>query len=286
MFDAFAQIGREAGFRMNDLSLRLTALRKEHKLTKKAMAEALGLSRQTVSNWEKGDIEPNIGVLAKIASYFGVSTDYLLGHETYTTHYEEKYRQEDFYWGKKINPLAYEMLKLMPPTRPLRLLDVGCGEGQAAVFFARNGYHVTAFDIAVSGLEKGRRLAQAAGVHINFYQGDLLRHEPEGMFDVIYSTDVLEYVPAEHRRNVLCQWQAHTSVGGLDVLDVFVEKSFIAIAPDWEHGKEFFWNTGELFSYYASNWKIELIRESVFDCDSAGIPHKHCMDMMIARRMA
>ena len=86
---------------MNDLSLRLTALRQEHKLTKKAMAEALGLSRQTVSNWEKGDIEPNIGVLAKIASYFGVSTDYLLGHETYTTHYEEKYRQEDFYWGKR-----------------------------------------------------------------------------------------------------------------------------------------------------------------------------------------
>ena len=103
---------------MNDLSLRLTALRKEHKLTKKAMAEALGLSRQTVSNWEKGDIEPNIGVLAKIAAYFGVSTDYLLGHETYTTHYEEKYRQEDFYWGKKINTLAYEMLKLMPPREP------------------------------------------------------------------------------------------------------------------------------------------------------------------------
>ena len=271
---------------MNNLSVRLAALRKERKLTQKTVAAALGLSRQTVSNWEKGAIEPSSGVLAKIASYYDVSIDYLLGHEQYTTQYEEKYRQEDFYWGETVNALAYEVLKRLPPTRPLRLLDVGCGEGQAAVFFARNGYHVAAFDIAASGLEKGRRPAQAAGVHVNFFQADLLRHEPDGMFDVIYSTDVLEYVPPEHRGRVLRRWQAHTATGGLNVLDVFVKKSFVATAPDWEHGKEYFWKTGELFSYYAEDWQIELIKEPIFDCGSAGIPHKHCMDMMIARRMA
>ncbi len=271
---------------MNGLSSRLAALRREHKLTQKAMAEALGLSRQTVSNWEKGEIEPNIGYLTRIAAYFGVSTDYLLGHETYTTHYEEKYRQEGFYWGETINALAFEVLKRLPPVKPLRLLDVGCGEGQAAVFFARNGYHVTAFDIAASGLEKGRALAQAAGVPVDFFQADLLRHALAEEFDVIYSTDVLEYVPPEHRRRVLNHWQAHTAVGGLHVLDTFVEKSFIATAPDWEHGKEFFWQTGELFSHYAGDWKIERMEEPVFACDSAGVPHQHCMDRMIARRMA
>ena len=270
---------------MNDLPFRLTALRKERKLTQKEVAEALGLSRQTVSNWEKGDSEPSIGIIAKIASFFEVSTDYLLGHETYTTHYEEKYRQEGFYWGEKINELVYEVMKLMPPTRPIRLLDVGCGEGQAAVFFARNGYHVTAFDIAASGLEKGRRLAQAAGVHVDFFQADLLHHELSEDFDVIYSTDVLEYVPPEYRGRVLRQWQGRTAMGGLNVFDVFVEKSFISTAPDWEYGKEYFWKTGELFSYYASDWQIELIKEPIFDCDSAGIPHKHCMDKIIARRM-
>lgn len=255
-------------------------------MTQKALADILSLSRQTVSNWEKGHIEPNMSIATKIASYFGVSTDYLLGHKTYTTHYAEKYRQEDFYWGKKINALAYEVMKLIPPTRPLRLLDVGCGEGQAAVFFARNGYHVTAFDVAEEGLAKGRRLAQAAGVHVNFYLADLLHHEPDGMFDVIYSTDVLEYIPPKKRDRVMRQFREHTTVGGLNVFDTFVEKSFINTAPDWEFDKEYYWQSGELFAHYRENWNLELCEETILDCDSAGIPHKHCMDFMIARRMA
>ncbi len=81
-------------------------------------------------------------------------------------------------------------------------------------------------------------------------------------------------------------FREHTAVGGLNVLDTFVEKNFIDTAPDWERGKEFYWQTGELFSYYRGNWKLELCEESIFDCDSSGIPHKHCIDMMIARKMA
>ena len=264
----------------------ITRLRKERNLTQKEVADAFSLSRQTVSNWETGKIEPSIGVLTKIAAYFGITTDLLLGNETYTTQYEGKYRQEGFYWGSTINRLAHEVLRLMPPERPLRLLDVGCGEGQAAVFFARNGYHVAAFDIAQSGLEKGRKLAQAAGVHVNFFHGDLLHHDLAGEYDIIYSTDVLEYVPPQKRERVLRGFREHTAPGGLNVLDAFVEKSFIETAPDWEHGKEYYWQSGELFSHYRKDWKFELCEESIFDCDSAGIPHQHCMDMMIARRMA
>ena len=44
----------------------------------------------------------------------------------------------------------------MPPTRPLKVLDIGCGEGKDAVFFARNGYDVTAFDLSKEGIEKGK----------------------------------------------------------------------------------------------------------------------------------
>ena len=271
---------------MSHFSDCITQLRKERNLTQKEVADAFSLSRQTVSNWEKGKITPHIDVLAKIAAYFGITTDFLLGNETYTTQYEEMYRQEGYYWGSEINRLAHEVLRLMPPVRPLRLLDVGCGEGQAAVFFARNGYHVAAVDIAKSGLEKGRKLAQTAGVRVNFIHGDLLHHDLADEYDIIYSTDVLEYVPPEKRERVLRGFREHTVLGGLNVLDVFVEKSFIETAPDWEHGKEYFWQSGELFSHYRENWKLELCEETIFDCGSAGIPHQHCMDMMIARRMA
>ncbi len=270
---------------MSHFSECVSRLRRERNLTQNEVSKALALSRQTVSNWEKGTIEPNISVLAKIAAYYGVSADFLLGNKSYTTQYECKYRQEGFYWGRKINRLAHEVLRLMPPDRPLRLLDVGCGEGQAAVFFARNGYHVTAFDVAESGLEKGRRLAQAAGVHADFFHADLLHHEFINTYDIIYSTDVLEYVPPQKRESVIRGFREHTTINGLNVLDTFVGKSFIETAPDWEHGKEHFWQSGELFSHYREDWKFELCEESIFDCDSGGIPHRHCMDMMIARKM-
>ncbi|MCD7873562.1 MAG: class I SAM-dependent methyltransferase [Acidaminococcaceae bacterium] len=59
-------------------------------------------------------------------------------------------------------------MKLKPPVRSWTLLDIGCGEGKDAVFFARNGYVVSAFDIADEGLHKAKQLAAASNVKINF----------------------------------------------------------------------------------------------------------------------
>ena len=66
-------------------------------------------------------------------------------------------------------------------------------------------------------------------------------------------------------------------------MNVFVEKPFIPTPPDWEE-KEYFWKTGELFCYY-NDWKMERMEEYVFDCDSSGVCHQHCMDVMIAGKM-
>ena len=41
--------------------------------------KALGVSKQCVSNWENDNVMPSIEMLRKIADYFLVSTDYLLG---------------------------------------------------------------------------------------------------------------------------------------------------------------------------------------------------------------
>ena len=47
-------------------------------------------------------------------------------------------------------------MKLKPPTKPLKVLDIGCGEGKDAVFLARNGYAVSALDATDKGIEKGK----------------------------------------------------------------------------------------------------------------------------------
>lgn len=59
----------------------LKDLRNMRRITQKEFAEMLGVSQQTVASWEVGRTEPSNEALIKIAAYFKVSTDYLLGNE-------------------------------------------------------------------------------------------------------------------------------------------------------------------------------------------------------------
>ena len=61
------------------LNEKIKELRKAKRVSQVEMASALGLTKQCVSNWENDNIQPSIEMLVKIADYFGVTTDYLLG---------------------------------------------------------------------------------------------------------------------------------------------------------------------------------------------------------------
>lgn len=54
-------------------------LRQSNNMTQTELAEKLGVSKQCVSNWENDYIQPSIEMLVKIAKFFKVSTDLLLG---------------------------------------------------------------------------------------------------------------------------------------------------------------------------------------------------------------
>lgn len=53
-------------------------LRKQHGETQTDMAERLGVTQRTIANWEAGDRNPDLEMLAKISSVYSVTTDYLL----------------------------------------------------------------------------------------------------------------------------------------------------------------------------------------------------------------
>lgn len=59
--------------------IRLKALRANEKISQQKIADYLNVSRSTVAMWETGGIEPSFEILEKLATYFGVTTDYLLG---------------------------------------------------------------------------------------------------------------------------------------------------------------------------------------------------------------
>lgn len=58
---------------------RLRALRKERKLTAKALGDKFSLAESTISGYENGVRNPDLDQLEKFADYFGVTVDYLLG---------------------------------------------------------------------------------------------------------------------------------------------------------------------------------------------------------------
>ncbi|MCU4833928.1 helix-turn-helix domain-containing protein [Bacillus cereus] len=92
---------------------RLHNLRKERKLRQEDMAKQLGIARTTYAMYEQGNREPDYNTLIKLATFFEVSIDYLLG--TTETRQVTDIQDPDLYqWFKDINnatPQKREELK-------------------------------------------------------------------------------------------------------------------------------------------------------------------------------
>ena len=65
----------------NYLGKTIKELRIEEGISQRELGNRLNVCNQTVSFWESGQREPDLDTLLKIAKYFQVSTDYLLGNE-------------------------------------------------------------------------------------------------------------------------------------------------------------------------------------------------------------
>jgi len=62
---------------------RIKELREEKQLSQAALAQMIGVSQKAIDYWERGVNEPKASYIIKLADFFGVSADYLLGRENY-----------------------------------------------------------------------------------------------------------------------------------------------------------------------------------------------------------
>jgi tellurite methyltransferase len=196
--------------------------------------------------------------------------------------YDQKYGGKSFYWTTRPSTTCFEVLRRMPPERPLKLLEIGCGEGRNAVFFARNGYEVHAFDLSEKGVEKTKRFADQAQVVVHVFRADLNIFRLTQTYDILFSTGTLHSSHPSIREELFDNYKAFTAEGGLNVFSVFVRKPFIGPAPDADPNSHL-WRSGELFTIY-HDWQIEWCVEEIFDDSSGGIPHKHAVNRLIARK--
>lgn len=63
------------------IGFKILELRKSLKLSQQKLADEIGVSQKAIDFWEKGINEPKASYVLKLANYFGVSCDYLLGNE-------------------------------------------------------------------------------------------------------------------------------------------------------------------------------------------------------------
>lgn len=152
----------------------------------------------------------------------------------------------------------------------MRVLDVACGTGNAAIPAARAGATVTGLDLVPKLLERGRENAGAAGVEVEWVEGDAeaLPFE-DGSFERVFSTFGHMFAP-RHQRTAdemarvtspggvigVCCWTPEGSVG-----DVFRASASYAPPPPDYASPPILWGTEdhvrEMFGAVAADFEFE-----------------------------
>lgn len=83
-----------------------------------------------------------------------------------------------------------------------RALELGCGEGRDAIFLAKRGFRVVAFDTSSAALSRARRRAREEGVPVRFETADMAGPLPfpDASFDLVAAIDSFHLVTSPRDR--------------------------------------------------------------------------------------
>ena len=112
-----------------------------------------------------------------------------------------------------------------------RALDVGCGEGEHAVWLARQGFSVVGLDFVPAALDAARVRAEQAGVELELHECEVTEFEATTPFDVVLDSGCLHHLPRaklERYRQRLDEW---VSPGGDYVLVHFAHRPRVGWIP-------------------------------------------------------
>lgn len=131
--------------------------------------------------------------------------------------WDERYAREDYVYGREPNEWFRECLDRLTPGT---LLLPAEGEGRNAVYAARSGWAVEAFDLSPAGRAKAEQLAMEAGVNFNYRVMDAAEVDwPMASLDAIGL--VFTHFPSAFRRSRFPVWMSWLKPGGHLIAEVF-----------------------------------------------------------------
>lgn len=139
-----------------------------------------------------------------------------------------------------------------------RVLDVGCGTGENALFLAERGLEVVGIDGAPRAIRKAESKAHARGLKLVFEVGDALDLPiPQSLFDTVIDSGLFHVFPDEDRPRLRDSLARVLRLGGTYFMMCFSERQ----PGDWGPRRV---TQAEIRSAFADGWTVELIQPSHF----------------------
>ncbi|WP_296151135.1 bifunctional 2-polyprenyl-6-hydroxyphenol methylase/3-demethylubiquinol 3-O-methyltransferase UbiG [uncultured Flavobacterium sp.] len=153
-------------------------------------------------------------------------------NDIWTERWNDRYSKEEFAYGKQPNNFLREQLENL---NPKTILFAAEGEGRNAVFAAKLGWKVTAFDISIEGKNKALKFAENNNVTIDYQVGELqtLGFQPQ-QFDAI--TLIYAHFPAEIKSLYHKILETYLRKDGLIIFEAFSKNHLDYIAKNEKVG--------------------------------------------------
>ena len=179
------------------------------------------------------------------------------------------------------NP-SKEVVDIIPfLKKDAKILDVGCGDGRHALFFAKMDYDVDAFDISENAIRKVDFLKEKYGLKINTVVCDAFGFKYTRKYDVIIIHGVLQFVEREKQAEMINLLKNQTAWGGYHIIALFTDAE--PVPDDLKDVMIGVFREGEIKEYY-SDWDIRMFETKKFnDQHENGVKHCHAMNKIVAR---
>lgn len=95
------------------------------------------------------------------------------------------------------------------------ILDFGCGLGRHSIFFSKQGFHVSAFDLSKEGTEHLKKWAAKEGLSIEITNADmLLLPYKDDSFDAIFAYHVISHTDSVGIKQIISEISRVLKIGG------------------------------------------------------------------------
>lgn len=118
-----------------------------------------------------------------------------------------------------------------------KVLELGCGPGRNAIFFAEKGCVVDAVDQSEEGIEWAKERAAEKNIDVNFIKTNIFELKiEEGTYDVVYDSGCFHHIAPHRRMNYLDLVNRALKPGGSFALTCFVQGGELGGADisDWD----------------------------------------------------